>query len=181
MGGTMEAGAAVMDGQSRSLVTLTNADVVRLMPYGAEYRLIQSAEAVIGEKLEDSRITAIGEVPATLVQGHFPGQPVVPGFLAAEMIAQAILLLAVSQPGEQRREVMLVGANNLRFLTPLLPGVRYRIGAQINSVRPEKSIGIGTGVIYPLDGEDSKPFVSCEIIGKLLPPGTWARLLGNGQ
>ncbi len=179
----MGAGAAVMANQSRSLVTLEKADVVRLMPQGPPWLVIESAELVLGERLEDSRITAFGKISTDFVKGHFRNRPVVPGSVEVEIIAQTILLLAVAQPGEKRREVMLVGLNKFSFPAVLLPEVEFRVEGQITSVRPDKPIGFGTAAIYLADADPatSKPFAFGEVVGSLWPEGTWARLLGNGQ
>ena len=53
------------------------------------------------------------------LQGHFPGNPIVPGVIQCEMIAQAAVLL-ISDAKDATP--MYTGLNNVKFKNPLLPG-----------------------------------------------------------
>ena len=52
-------------------------------------------------------------------QGHFPGNPIVPGVIQCEMIAQAAVALI---PDTKDAVPMYTGLNNVKFKNPLLPG-----------------------------------------------------------
>jgi len=80
------------------------------------------------------RIVAIKNVTINeqILQGHFPGFPLVPGVLLIEGMAQAagILLLCDKPEEERRRKVLLFTAiDRARFRRPVVPGdqVRYEI------------------------------------------------------
>lgn len=53
------------------------------------------------------------------LQGHFPGNPIVPGVIQCEMIAQTAVLLI---PDSKGSTPMYTGLNNVKFKNPLLPG-----------------------------------------------------------
>jgi beta-hydroxyacyl-ACP dehydratase FabZ len=56
-------------------------------------------------------------------QGHFPGNPVMPGVLLIEAMAQVgafMLLTATDDPG--RRQLRLTGLDAVRFRRPVVPG-----------------------------------------------------------
>ena len=53
------------------------------------------------------------------LQGHFPGNPIVPGVIQCEMIAQTAVALL---PDCKGKTPMYTGLNNVKFKNPLLPG-----------------------------------------------------------
>ena len=53
------------------------------------------------------------------LQGHFPGNPIVPGVIQCEMIAQTAVALI---PDVHDSLPMYTGLNNVKFKSPLLPG-----------------------------------------------------------
>ena len=53
------------------------------------------------------------------LQGHFPGNPIVPGVIQCEMIAQAAVALLPDCTG---KTPLYTGLNNVKFKNPLLPG-----------------------------------------------------------
>jgi 3-hydroxyacyl-[acyl-carrier-protein] dehydratase len=60
-----------------------------------------------------------------LLQGHFPGRPLVPGVLMLEMLAQAGgFLEAGSLEGQA---IFLAGVSDAKFKAPAFPGDRLRL------------------------------------------------------
>lgn len=54
--------------------------------------------------------------------GHFPDNPILPGVLIAEALAQTAGLLFTSQEGKAGANVYLVGMDRLRFRKMVVPG-----------------------------------------------------------
>ena len=71
--------------------------------------------------VEDGR--AIGKYTVRgdefFLRGHFPGNPIVPGVIQCEMIAQTAVALL---PDCKGKTPLYTGLNNVKFKNPLLPG-----------------------------------------------------------
>lgn len=68
--------------------------------------------------------------------GHFPGNPIMPGVLIAEALAQlaAIVFLADSSK-KTAPQVLLVGLDKMRFRRPVRPGERVDMAVEALSNR----------------------------------------------
>ena len=98
------------------------AEIEQLIPHRAPFLLIdQLRDIVLGES-----ITAIKAVSGNepYFPGHFPGNPVMPGVLIVEAMAQAASCLASLTHPEQQKGmlVFLASVDKTRFKKPVRPG-----------------------------------------------------------
>ncbi len=119
-------------------------EIMSVIPHRPPFLLIDRVLSIeAGHK-----ITAVKNVTMNepFFVGHFPGQPVMPGVLIVEAMAQAgaVILLSLEQ---FKGKIAYFGAiNNAKFRGMVKPGDTLRIEVEITKIR--KSAGIGMGIAY---------------------------------
>lgn len=89
----------------------------------------------LGKRIEAYKNLSINE---PFFDGHFPDNPVFPGVLLVEAMAQAAGILGFKSMGKTPADgsiYYLVGVDNLRFKRPCVPGDRVQLHAEIVSER----------------------------------------------
>jgi UDP-N-acetylglucosamine acyltransferase len=102
-------------------------DVTTILPHRYPFLLVDE----IVEVEDGRRAVGIKNVSANepYFAGHFPGQPVMPGVLICEAMAQVGGMLAYrSQDGVEGRKAMALAAlDRVRFRRPVVPGDQLRV------------------------------------------------------
>ncbi len=114
--------------------------VMELLPHRYPFLLIDRVlEMENGKSLSAIKNVTINE---PFFKGHFPGQPIMPGVLILEAMAQATGLLAFTEMGDAHKTMlyMLVGIDKSRFRGQVLPGDQLRL--EIALKRTMRGIGI---------------------------------------
>lgn len=109
--------------------TLESLDVLRLLellPHRYPFLLVDRIIEVDGDR------SAIGIKNVTFnephFQGHFPGQPVMPGVLIVEAMAQTAGAICIRSAAEEKPSlVYFMTIDNAKFRRPVVPGDRLEI------------------------------------------------------
>ena len=96
-------------------------DIIKVLPHRYPFILIDRIEITEpGERLIALKNMTINE---PFFQGHFPGQPVMPGVLSLEIMAQAGSFLMLSQVEDPLSTNMFFSAvEKTKFKKPIVPG-----------------------------------------------------------
>ena len=103
-------------------------EILRIIPHRYPFLLVDRIlEMEPGKRAVGLKNVSINE---EFFQGHFPGNPVMPGVLVIEAMAQTAavcLLLSVSAEDRRNRVPYFTGINACKFRRPVVPGDQLRI------------------------------------------------------
>jgi beta-hydroxyacyl-ACP dehydratase FabZ len=116
--------------------------LLKILPHRYPFLLVDRVTEVEPGK----RIVAIKNVTMNepYFTGHFPGNPIMPGVIQLEMMAQAGGVMLLLRPGQDGKLALLTGIEKARFRRPVLPGDRIEI--EINVTKARGAMGWVSGV-----------------------------------
>ena len=100
-------------------------EIKGILPHRYPFLLV---DKVVSVDSENGRITCLKNVTANEphFNGHFPQEPIMPGVLILEAMAQAAGILSSQVKGgevvNEQTIYYLAGADNIRFRQPVVPG-----------------------------------------------------------
>lgn len=121
---------------------LTVKQIEEILPHRYPFLLIDTIEDYVpGEYAVGYKCVSYRE---DFFQGHFPEEPVMPGVLTIEALAQVGAVAILSCEENKGRLAYFGGINKCRFRGKVVPGDKLRLETRI--VRRKGPVGVGSAV-----------------------------------
>lgn len=104
--------------------------IQKILPHRYPFLFIDRvAEVVPGESIVAEHLVSVSD---PILQGHFPGNPIVPGVVQVEAMAQAAIILAHASGmfDPQHQICYFIGIQAAKFRAPARPGEVLRIAVK---------------------------------------------------
>ena len=153
--------------------TLDINDIFQILPHRYPFLLIDRVIEIVRKQ----RIVAIKNVTINepFFAGHFPSQPIMPGVLICEAIAQAGGALLLTEVEDRRGKlIMFTGIERAKFRRPVLPGDQLRIEVEVKGWRAvAQMIAVRMeGKAYVAGKRVAEATVSCQLVDSSRGRGT---------
>ena len=123
---------------------MTTKEIMDILPHRTPFLLIDTIEELeVGVKAVAKKNVTFNE---PYFAGHFPGNPVMPGVLIIEALAQTGAVAILSKPQFQGKTAYFAGINNAKFKQKVLPGDTLRLETEI--IKVKGPIGVGQATAY---------------------------------
>lgn len=120
----------------------TAKEIMDIIPHRYPFLLIDTIEELEpGERALGKKCVSVNE---PFFQGHFPGNPVMPGVLIMEALAQVGAVAILSKPEFQGHTAYFAGIDKARFRQKVMPGDVLMLETAI--VKAKGPIGVGKAV-----------------------------------
>ena len=117
-------------------------DIQKIIPHRYPFLLVDFVEE------REPGVRAVGYKNVTMnepfFQGHFLQQPVMPGVLIIEALAQVGAIAVLSLPENKGKLAFFGGIKNAKFRKQVIPGDRLRLETEI--IKCKGPMGIGKAV-----------------------------------
>ena len=112
-------------------ISLNKKEIADLLPHREPMLLIDELQNI--KKLFSARAIVYVKKESFFVQGHFPGNPVMPGVLIVEAFGQAAAALTahgIDKETYANKLVFLMGIEKARFRNPVIPDCKLELNIE---------------------------------------------------
>ena len=139
---------------------LTAKEIMEIIPHRQPFMLIDTIEEMEpGVRAVAKKCVSYNE---PFFQGHFPGEPVMPGVLIIEALAQTGAVAILSLPENKGKTAYFAAINSAKFKKKVIPGDVLMLKTEIIKVKGPMGIGKATATV------DGKVAVQAELTFAIL-------------
>ena len=122
------------------MAVLTVKEIMEIIPHRQPFMLIDTIEELETGKRAVGRKCVTYNEP--FFAGHFPQEPVMPGVLIIEALAQVGAVAILSQPENKGKLAFFGGINGAKFKGKVIPGDVLMLETEI--IKSKGPIGVGS-------------------------------------
>ena len=123
-------------------------EIMEIIPHRQPFLLIDTIEELeVGVRAVATKCVSYNE---PFFAGHFPGEPVMPGVLIVEALAQTGAVGILSQPEFAGKTAYFAAIKEAKFKGKVVPGDVLRLETEI--IKVKGPIGVGSAKAY-VDGK----------------------------
>lgn len=121
---------------------MNKTEIEKILPHRAPMLLLDTAELIEGEAV--GTYTVRGD--EFFLQGHFPGNPVVPGVILCEMMAQACCVL-LQNDMKGKMTPYFTGLTKVKFREKVIPSDTVTLKCRVEKQKPPFYFASGTAYV----------------------------------
>lgn len=127
------------------ILTFDTMQIMQMIPHRYPFLLVDRiTECVPGKYAKGYKNLTMNE---GFFQGHFPGNPIMPGVLQLEAMAQCSAPVLLTLPQFAGRLALFAGMNNIRFKNIVRPGDRLDMEVHMTKMKGPIAMSHGQGFV----------------------------------